>query len=331
VSATKTNVGLRPEITDSIAWKAGIAVLSALIAAPPATADSGCALNQVADLPASFSGGEIAVDVGVNGQKARFALSTGSNITLINEALVKRLVLPEVDMHQRLVSQKGTQEAMNALVQDFTIGAAVSHANRFYVDPDGGDGTDGGVTGMVGLDYLSHFDIELDPAQSRVKLFQPISCERAVYWWDDHFEVPFTLNAVSEPIITINVDGRPYRASISVASPRSSIDIAEAHRNLKVPESIQPGAENSADPDYTFKELVFGPITLRNPKMLLTRYKATAVDTGSHIRLTTSNDAPIILGMDVLGKFHSMISFGSGKIYFTLPNERKPAPAAAKQ
>ena len=77
-----------------------------------------------------------------------------------------------------------------------------------------------------------------------------------------------------------------------------------------------------------FAPAKLGPITLRNPKMLLERYKATAVDTGHHIRESTSADAPIILGMDVLGKFHSMISFGSGKIYFTLPGERKPAAAA---
>jgi len=327
VSATTKSVGPRPKITSASAWKAGIAVLSALIAAP-AMADSGCALNQVADLPATFGHGEIAVDVGINGQKARFSLSTGSNITEISEALVQRLGLSEVDMHARTQSRKGTQETMIALVQDFTIGAAVSHASRFVVDPDGGDGTTGDITGIIGLDYLSHFDIELDPGQGRVRLFQPIQCERAVYWWDDHFEVPFTLNAVSEPVIPISLDGKPYRAYINIASPRSSIDVTEAHRNLNVPESLQPGADGESNLDYAFKELVFGPITLRNPKILLTRYKATAVDTGSHIRLATSNDAPIILGMDVLGKFHSMISFGLGKIYFTLPGERKPVPAA---
>jgi len=107
----------------------------------------------------------------------------------------------------------------------------------------------------------------------------------------------------------------------------STIDIAEAHRDLNVPESVQAGSDCSADPEYAFKEMVFGPITLRNPKFRLVRYKATALATGSHIRRETSDDAPIILGMDVLGKFHSMISFGSGKIYFTLPGERKPAPA----
>lgn len=294
-------------------------------------ADGACTLKEVADLPATFDGGEIAVDVGINGQKARFSLSTGSNITVINEPLVKRLGLSEVDMHARTVSQKGTQETMIALVQDFTIGAMTSHASKFVVIPGGGDGTAGDITGVIGLDYLSHFDIELDPAQGRVRLFEPIPCERAVYWWDDHFEVPFTLNPLSEPVISIGLDGRQYRAYINLADSRSTIDIAEGHRNLGVPQSVQV-TDNSPEPEYAFKEMVFGPITLRNPKMLLERYKATAVDTGHHIRESTSADAPVILGMDVLGKFHSMISFGSGKIYFTLPGERKPVatPAAAK-
>src|ERR1700759_5498404 len=110
MSATTTSVGPRAKITGATTWKAGIAVLAALIAAP-AMADGGCTLNQVADLPATFGQGEIAVDVGINGQKARFSLSTGSTITMINEALVKRLSLPEVDMHQQLASQKGSWEA----------------------------------------------------------------------------------------------------------------------------------------------------------------------------------------------------------------------------
>ena len=286
-------------------------------------------MNQVADLPATFGHGEIAVDVGINGQKVRFSLSTGSNITTINEALVKRLGLAEVDMHARTISQKGTRETMIALVQDFTIGAAVSHANRFDVDPEGGDGTNGDITGIIGLDYLSHFDIELDPAQGRIRLFEPIRCERAAYWWDDHFEVPFTLDPWNNPVFAISLDGKPFRAYINIASPRSSIDIAAAHRNLNVPESVQPGGDGSPDPEYAFKELGFGPVTLRNPKMFLVRYKATAFNTGSHIHGETSDEAPIVLGMDVLGKFHSMISFGSGKIYFTLPNERKPLPTTA--
>jgi hypothetical protein len=319
--------GLRTNARIVLPRVIGLAFLLGVYAIP-SMADSGCALNEVASLPGYFGGGGVAIDAGVNGQNAKFGLSTGSSATTVSEALVKRLGLPAVDMHMRTVSRAGTQERMNALVQDFTIGTMVSHANRFIVLDSGGDGTNGDVVGSLGVDYLGNYDIELDPAERKVNLFQPIQCGRAAYWWDDHFELPFTLSQYNEPVVAITLDGRTYRAIVDIASAHSTIDIAEAHRNLNVPDSIQPAPSGTLQL-YTFKELIFGPITFRNPKVGLVRYKALALDTGSHIKEAASKDAPIIIGMDVLGKFHSMISFGSGKIYFTLPNERKPAQASA--
>jgi hypothetical protein len=298
----------------------------------PALADAGCKIEEVASIPANFSGGMVTVEVGINGQPVRFQLRTDANITQISEALVKRLALPEVDLHQRTVSANGTKEQLNALVQDLSIGNMVSHTNTFYVANYGGDGSDDTAVGALGLDYLGQYDIEIDPTEHRVNLFKPIQCGRAVYWWDDHFELPITLNRFKNPVAEVTLDGHSYRGIVGMGVPHSTIDIVEAHRHLDVPDSIQissPESDAPQYPTYTFKELVFGPITLRNPKIELMRYKAVAVSTGTHLRDTLSDDDPMVIGMDVLGKFHTLISFGSGKIYFTLPNERKPVPAAA--
>jgi hypothetical protein len=76
---------------------------------------------------------------------------------------------------------------------------------------------------------------------------------------------------------------------------------------------------------FTFKELVFGPITIRHPGIELQSYRGLNSANGFFIRASASDDAPMILGMDVLGKFHSMISVRNGMLYFTLPNERVTA------
>jgi hypothetical protein len=36
-------------------------------------------------------------------------------------------------------------------------------------------------------------------------------------------------------------------------------------------------------------------------------------------------DAPVIIGMDIIGKFHGMLSTHNGILYFTLRNERLSA------
>ncbi len=301
------------------------------LAGTPAMGDAGCKVEEVASIPADFSRGVPIIEVGINGQTVNFLLSTGSNMTRINEAVVKRLALPEVDFHQRALSANGTKEQLNALVQDFTIGKMASHTNTFTVSSKGGDGSAGTIAGVMGLDYLGNYDIELDPTEHRVNLFSPIRCESAVYWWDDHFELPITLDSFGFPTVKVTLDGHQYSAVVSTNSLHSTIDIVEAHRHLEVPDTIQISSPESDTPEYpiySFKDLVFGPITLRNPKIQLIRYKAVAVETGSHLRETLSDENPMSIGMVVLGKFHTLISFGSGKIYFTLPNERKPVPAA---
>jgi hypothetical protein len=322
--------GLRTHAGIALPRVIGLAFLLGVYGAP-AMADSGCTLKEVASLPADFSHGAVMVEVGVNGQKVNFTLDSASNLTQINPALVHRLGLAIVDLHLRTVSDKGTQERQNALVQDFTLGQMVSHANKFYITFDGSDGSDGESAGTLGLDFLGNYDIELDPTEKRVNLFDPIRCERAVYWWDDHFELPIALDRYREPTARIVLDGKEFIAAIDTGVTESRLDIAAAHRQLDVPDTIQAPpteADDSLNPVYTFKELVFGPITLRHPKLKLQRFKALAVSTGTHIQGSIANDMPIIIDMDILGKFHSMISFGSGKIYFTLPNERKPSQAA---
>jgi hypothetical protein len=85
------------------------------------------------------------------------------------------------------------------------------------------------------------------------------------------------------------------------------------------------------DPSYTFKQLIFGPITVRNPNLNIHRYATIDMRGATHIKTTMATDAPVVLGMDILGKFHSMISLGNHMMYFTLPNERsQPAAVAAK-
>ena len=88
------------------------------------------------------------------------------------------------------------------------------------------------------------------------------------------------------------------------------------------------GNQDGPRVSYTFKELVFGPITLRNPRLELQNYDDIAVATGTHARRALARDTPLVIGMDILGRFHTIISRGNGKIYFTLPTERKPLQAS---
>jgi hypothetical protein len=337
VPATIKRVGLRPKLTSVALSVSGIAILLALVA-PPVLAETGCTLNQVASLPANFKNGDIRIDVTIADQTVKFLLGSGQSLSNVGSALAGRLGLARGDLHALLATAAGTLERDSVVATGFHIGHMEPHTETLLETEGWGDGTGSSPAGLVGQDFFQNYDIELDPAQSVVNLFLPIECTgHAVYWWDDHFELPLDVAPRRAPRTQVVIDGKTFEATIRTEEAHSSIDIAEAKRQLDVPEEIEAPVQRAdgsgpvaPNPSFSFKELVFGPITLRNPKLELIRYRALARATRSHIKNAVSTEAPVVIGMDILGKFHSMISYRNSKIFFTLPSERKPAPVGAK-
>jgi len=305
----------------------------------PAVAST-CTLIEAASLPASFKNGNVSVDVGVNGTPAKFLIDTGSSVTWISQALAERLSLPVVNMNMTINSDAGTYKPNGAIISELTIGHIVAHSAKFVTKERGGNGTTNEFSGVLSQEYLAHFDLELDPALGRVHLFEPIRCpDDAAYWSNEHFELPLSTDFYHRPMVRVTLDGQEVTALINTAAAVSNIDFAVARQKFGVTAETEPPlpslASHGAAADrsvpaspHIFKELVFGPITVRNPTLLLRRYRTISEYTGTHIRTTVNDEAPVTIGMDILGKFHSLISYRNNMIYFTLPNERTGAPAS---
>lgn len=327
----------------------GTLVLAGVLAGP-AVADSSCQLKEIANLPARFNG-VVVIDVSINGVPAKFSLATGSSMTRISRSFATRLglaihsgfnndTLASNSQGFSVNTGHGTYRPDDVRVSEIKIGDIVANYGHLIVMEEGGDGSTDQIAGSLGLDYLNKIDIELDPVEKRVHLFRQIDCpDRSVYWSAEHFEVP--VNVPSQlPVVPVVVDGKEFRAYLVTNAPHSSIDLGAAKASLGLPDGFDsPPPSHVPDsggpvqePSYVFKEFVFGPITVRNPKLDIVRYAAVDTHGASHIKTSMATDAPVVVGMDILGKFHSMISLGNGKIYFTLPNERTPpAGAVAKQ
>jgi hypothetical protein len=298
-----------------------------------AMAASSCKFVEEATLPASFKNGEILVDVAIDGTAAKFRLGTHSAFTQISRSMAQRLHLPIRSGGALNATSQGTVWLDSAIVSAFEIGGKVASTTSFQVIDEGGDGTTDESAGVVGQNYLSNFDVELDPALNRVNLFTPIACPAdAAYWANEHFELPVAMDGNRRPRVRVTLDGKAFFAFLDTGRLHSTIDFAVAKLNLDMPADIdapQPtrkiGGVQPPNPIFTFKELVFGPITIRHPQIELQRYRPLATPNGIPRRSSASDDAPVIIGMDIIGKFHSMISVQNGMLYFTLPNERLSA------
>jgi hypothetical protein len=301
-------------------------------------ADPACSLTELANLPASFNGAAV-VEVSINGSPAKFRLNTASAFTKISRSFANRLNLPILVDREKVNNARGTNRRDGARISEIKIGQVVGHSSTLLVMEGGGDGATDEIAGEIGLDYLDHIDIELDPAEKRVHLFKQLDCPaQSAYWSSDHFELPVTLPG-QLPVVRIAIDGKELDAHINTAMAHSHVSYGAAKFDLDLPDSVDvpppsnipDGGERRDNPTYIFKELAFGPVTIRNPKIEIIRFAALETQGATHIKTTFATDTPVSIGMDVLGKFHSMISLGNGKIYFTLPNERnQPAAVAAK-
>jgi hypothetical protein len=303
--------------------------------APIVAAGQSCKFVQEAALPAIFKDGQVLVDVWINGTRAKFRIGTRSAFSQISRAMAQRLQLPIGTAEFRVATEQGVTWLDGARVSQFKIGEKVGATNNFQVMDDGGDGTTDEFAGVVGQNYLNGFDIELDPALNRVNLFLPIECPAdAAYWANEHFELPLATDLNRRPRVRVSIDGQDLDAYLDTGAAHSSIDFAIAKRKLDLPPDIDPpeptrkvGGVQPPNPTFTFKQIVFGPITVRNPRLELQRYRPMFLPVGTTIRASASDDAPVIIGMDILGRFHSMLSPRNGMLYFTLPNERLSAPA----
>ena len=305
---------------------------------PYTTASAACTLRQVASLPADFENNRINVDVAVDGATVKFLLITTSAITEINRKLAQRLNLAIIKDSTQVSGIQGTLSQDTAVVSELDVGKIVTHPHRLTVKDEGGDGTGPEEGGILGQDYLSQFDLEIDPAGHRVNLFDPIQCpEHAAYWADEHFELPLTTTN-GLPAVRVSLDGHDFNAYIATFGT-SGVDLIAAQKYLQVPASTDVplpaiGASSSKKTSGTaaiFQELVFGPITIRRPKLSLRRFRLADGMSEGLQKNSVTTDAPVLIGMDILGKFHSFISHSAGKIYFTLANERTAAPAVASR
>ncbi|MDB5392652.1 MAG: hypothetical protein JWM91_158 [Rhodospirillales bacterium] len=167
----------------------------------------------------------------------------------------------------------------------------------------------------LGANWLSRFDVEIDPVDSKVSFFFQNHCGNAVYWLhNDLAELPVRIDR-SENLITIPLilDGREIRALIDTGA-------SETYLSRRVAEelfALHPGSPGmqAEEPDtdqngnsrqmyrYQFGSLALGGIVIQHPWLVISPM--------------TSKGPDMILGMHQLNGLHLYFAYGEKKLYAT--------------
>ncbi len=307
-------------------WLRGLVyVLTALFCLlEPTSGHADCVVRQATSVGLSMVGGRILVQVEVNGIPSSFILDTGAQRSVVTEAAIRRLGLARDQWVGTTMSGiGGINRRANANPRSFTLAGVplvrrtLNHDTSLTVGVLPGSSAPGPVVdGLLGRDYLSLFDLDLDIPALRLSLFQPVGCSgRFLPWADNYIAVPISNPTENALVVPVVLDGIPLRALLDTGASGSLLGAAGIFR-LKVDLA-------SLGSDATEQVSGLGPhiVTLRRHQFRSLSVGGQSIGTPllwvAPLRLTPIVD--MLLGADWLAGRRVWISYATHQLFIAVP------------
>jgi len=255
----------------------------------------------------------------IDGAAAMLILDTGAEETVLTTAAAARLGLRgHYEYPRNLRSVSGGVATGEARLASLAVGGAAATDFIVLVGslslPDAG-----GVQpdGLLGADFLSRFDIDLDLPDDRLALYRHGCAPLRPPWAGAYTAVSVNRSINDRLFFPVDLDGRQLFAFIDTGAQISTID-AGAARALGLspaalardPIAVMRGVapERIRARAHRFGRLRVGDETIRDPVMIV-----------ADLNLP---DADIVLGLDFLRGRRVWFSYASRRIFLAPPQER---------
>jgi len=301
-----------------------VLILVAWLVVLPATAHAGCEMRERGAVAFTLTNGHLLVPLTVNGLGATFVLDTGAERSMVTPDAVQRLNLaldPWVGTTMHGVG--GVAEHQNADPRSLTLGGValqrhtITHDTSLTVGelPQSGAGTP--FDGLLGRDFLSVFDLQLDMAAHRLTLYEVARCSGRFLPWTSHYAaVPAETPMTHALIVPIMLDSRLLSALIDTGASASMVTLPGMFRLGLTQASLAGdpaagvhgvGRQTPEMRRHRFASLQIGGVTQRDPFMCV-----------APVRVTPIVDA--LLGAVWLAMQQRVwISFATSQVFFTTP------------
>jgi hypothetical protein len=193
------------------------------------SAAAACRVETLARVPVTLVGRSALVTLQVDGHAARFVLDTGAERSIVSEAAAQRLGLARDQwVGTTMGGIGGVDRRPNALTHSFTLGGVplvrntLSHDTSLVVTPELRGVSLNAADGLLGRDYLSVFDLDLDMPDRVVGLESVQGCSgRFLPWKTPYAGVPVTEVLGAAVVMPVSLDGRPLRALLDSGASSS--------------------------------------------------------------------------------------------------------------
>jgi hypothetical protein len=199
------------------------------------TAAGACTVRKRASVALTIAGGKMLVSVTVNGIEGIFVLDTGAAATVVTPAAVDRFGLALDEWTATTMRGiGGVERHRNAIPRSIALGPVPLRRRSLAADSTlrvanlprmefGG----GAVDGLLGRDFLSSFDLDLDPRDRSLALYEVRGCtDRFIPWPDPYVAIPFETGPGQAIEMAVELDGVPLRAQLDTGSGRTLLSAA---------------------------------------------------------------------------------------------------------
>ena len=335
----------RPRILQRAALLAMLLTPLLASAAPPAP--SKCKLVAVAQIPIDMRNTSPAISAAIDGHPARMLIDTGSFISLIFRGAAAEFGLHVVEgAGKQLLAVGGVENAGLVTVRDFNIAGFVVHNLILTAAGHGKMSSD--YAGILGEDFLSHWDLEFDPTAAVLRLITPQNCsgDQVVYWapqysmvslvpnWWHFLEADVQLNGNNDVLAMFDTGAGYTVVTTEVAKRPGLHPITESAAGTGHGVAAAAVAFDTA----VFPSITIGQETIQNPKLQVADLfrNDREVMTGSMIASAPEGEPEMLIGVDFFRAHHVYVARGQKKMYFTYVGgpvfrdpSRPPAPASA--
>jgi len=187
-----------------------------LLLAVSTMASATCTVGKLTTVPATFAGGKVYLPVQLNESTALFMLDTGSADTIVNAPFAAQSGAGMDRRAQpRVFTGAGNKETLPVFlghVRITRIGDIKYQDWEYSIVDLGGFGPKGQMFGgLLGMDFLHYFDIEIDFAASTVSIYRLSGCSEMhpPSWTGDYAAIPLThraSNVITLPVFLDNAD-----------------------------------------------------------------------------------------------------------------------------
>jgi predicted aspartyl protease len=302
-----------------------------------------CRLEQIASLEMTQAPQGLVIPVSIEGIPKSMIVDTGAPLSTIDPRVAKDLQLVTHSIRQGAAfTAQGQQFTGLAVIRKLQIGNMHARDLKFLIYPARlSESSD--IAGLLGADFLRHYDIDLDFGAHKLNLFSQNHCPGKVIYWpaDSVAVVPMHVINTGHIVVPVTLDGSAFSAVFDTGAFGTilTLEAAESYFGLKPgsPETPIASAASAGAPFYkhVFRELSLEGIAIKNPTIfirtdLMKHGMSQWTETGTRLSSAgeSSGAADMILGMNELRHLHIFVSYKEQRLYVTAAS---PAPSDSGQ